>query len=738
MVPGANPVADAEAIVSRATGRPAGFEPAAVTEGEEATRSRPPIAAAESRVLLVIDQFEELFAATDEGPRRRFLHALAGAVCDPDGQLSVLLNLRADAYGRPLLDAAFAEIFIPSVLNVVPMTSHELEAAVLRPAELVGVKVETALLAELVAETADRPGGLPLLQYALTELFDQQTDRLLTLGGYRALGGLRGILSHRADVLYAELGAEEQRVTMQVFLRLVRLGQGTVDSRRRIPLSDLTDLELDPVALSKVLDAFGRHRFLSFDRDQVSGEATVEVAHEALFREWDRLAGWIDRHRTALRRHATFQAAVEEWEASGRDPDYLLSGSRLAEFDAWSHEGVLQLTGRERAFLEAGLGRERSSREQEVARLRQQGSLERRARVGMVALAVAIALLGGALLLAILGLRAPPRDKVAVLHFGPGDFDYQLESGFNQGLAEFEFVGNDHVTTVDGWQADLRALSEEGNRLIFAFSLALDPFNEVAREFPDTRYVIMDQVGAEPNVTYFLFDDHESSFLAGAAAALKTKTGTIGFVGGVDMDIVWRFQAGYEAGARAIDPDITILSVYLSGPGDLSGFDSEAAGRHVATEMYEHRADVVFLAAGESSYGGFQAATEVSEATGVQVWAIGVDSDQYENVALLPGIVDADAWRRHILTSVVKRWDRAVYAVLADHAHDVLRPGVSYLDLESGGVDISYSGGFIDDIRPRLEELRSQIVSGRLAVPCVPAEKEAEAAAQGVVPSCRR
>ena len=738
MTPGANPLADAEALIARATGRPAGLERSPATDGDATTPTGPQPGAGDDRILLVVDQFEELFTTTEEGARRRFLHALADSVSDPLGQLTVLLNLRADAYDRPLLDPVFAEVFIPSVLNVVPMTAHELEAAVLKPAERSGVKVETALLADLVADTADRPGGLPLLQYALTELFDQQTDRLLTLDGYRALGGLRGILSHRADVLYAELGAEEQRVTMQVFLRLVRLGQGTVDSMRRTPLSELTDLELDPVALSKVLDSFGRHRFLSFDRDQVSGHATVEVAHEALFREWDRLAGWIDRHRAALRRHATFQAAVEEWELSGRDSDYLLAGSRLAEFDAWSQEGVLQLTGTERAFLETGLERERSLEDREAQRVDRQQTLERRARLGRVALAVAIALFGGALLLVIVALQTPPRDKVAVLHWGRGDFDYMVQNGFGQAVAEFELVGNDRLATTDDGQADLRSLSEEGNRLIVAFSIPEDMFNEVTRAFPATHYVMMDRVGEEPNVSYVVFDDHESSFLAGAAAALKTTTRKIGFVGGVDIDVIWRFQAGFEAGARAIDPDITILSDYLSGPGDYSGFQSEELGERSARAMYEQGADIVFLAAGVSGYGGFEAATAMSEARGIQLWAIGADSDQYESVALLPGVVNDDGWRRHILTSVVKRWDRAVHSVLADYVRGSLRPGISDLALGSGGVDISYSGGYLDDIRSRLEDLRAQIVSGRLAVPCVPAEKQVEAAAQGVEPLCRR
>ena len=116
--------------------------------------------------------------------------------------------------------------------------------------------MEPALLAQLVAESADQPGALPLLQYALTDLFDHRADATLKLTEYRALGGLRGILSRRAETLYEQMNPDQQRAAMQVFLRLVRPGRGTIDSRRRIPLQDLTDLDLDPVVLSDVLGAF--------------------------------------------------------------------------------------------------------------------------------------------------------------------------------------------------------------------------------------------------------------------------------------------------------------------------------------------------------------------------------------------------------------------------------------------------------------------------------------------------
>jgi DNA-binding SARP family transcriptional activator len=392
-VPGAHPLEQVEAVVSKAGGLPVGLTQL-LDRGDAAGTAGPALRTMpqNGRLVIVMDQFEELFAVADEPVRRRFLQALAAAVTEPNGQVVVLLALRADFYDRPLLEAAFADVFVPAVTNVLPMTTQELEAAVVSPAERVGVTVEPMLLAELVAETSDQAGALPLLQFALTELFDQRSHASLTLAGYRALGGLRGILSRRAEGLYAAMDADEQRVVMQVLLRLVRLGRGTIESRRRLPLADLTDLDLDSVALSAVLATFGRHRLLSFDRDPVSGAATVEVAHEALFREWDRLAGWIDRHRIALRRHETFALAVEEWELAGRDADYLLTGGRLSEFEAWSKEGTLRLTGREREFLEAGLARRRSEDEREVSRSEAQRRLEGRARVRLVALGLAVAL----------------------------------------------------------------------------------------------------------------------------------------------------------------------------------------------------------------------------------------------------------------------------------------------------------------------------------------------------------
>ena len=146
--------------------------------------------------------------------------------------------------------------------------------------------------------------------------------------------------------------------------------------------------------MSAILDEFGSHRLLTFDRDPATGDAIVEVAHEAPLTEWARLAGWIDRYRADLRRHAALSAAVEEWESSGRD--YLLAGGRLAEHEAWSRDSVLQLTEQEREFVDAGTARQRAEQSEDAARRGERLRLQPRARTRLVVLFVAVVLLTGA------------------------------------------------------------------------------------------------------------------------------------------------------------------------------------------------------------------------------------------------------------------------------------------------------------------------------------------------------
>jgi basic membrane lipoprotein Med (substrate-binding protein (PBP1-ABC) superfamily)/DNA-binding SARP family transcriptional activator len=732
-VPGAHPLEQLEAVVAKVAGLPIGL--AQLLDQRDTNGSPGPALRTmpdDGRLVLAIDQFEEVFSVADEQVRRRFLNALASAVTEPDGQVVVVLAMRADYYDRPLTYPSFADVFIPAVMNVLPMTKPELEAAVVSPAERVGVKVDPALLAELVAETADQSGALPLLQYALTELFEQRTVPSLTLTGYRSLGGLKGILSRRAESLYAALSPDEQRAAMQVFLRLVRLGHGTIDSRRRLLLSDLVDLDVDPVVLSEVLGAFGRHRLLSFDRDAVTGMATAEVAHEALLREWDRLAGWIDRHRTALRRHETFAAAVDEWEASGRHNDYLLTGGRLSEFEAWRTEGTLHLTGREREFLEAGLARRSQEQREEAARSDANRRLEGRARIRLVALTIAIALLGAAVAYGVWATGNGHVPSVALLQSGVSALNDLNEDGFDRAVSDFGLAGKERLyDQTEGVGDDLRGLAADGSELIIVSGAVLDDLGPVVRDYPGTRFVMGEEIDA-PNVSTIAFAWKDGSFLAGAVAAATSMNNTVGFIGGLDAPLLWRFQAGFEAGARRLDPDVHVLSTYLAHPPDFErAFSDPRSANEAARTMYDAGADVIFHAAGGSGIGVFEAATELS-GPGRQLWVVGVDSDQFETVRLLTGVVDPEAWRQHILTSVVLRQDLAIYAVLEDFARGEFRPGVRTFDLASDGVGVSYSGGFIAHLRPMIDALTAEIIAGAIDVPCVPADRVDEAVNLGL------
>lgn len=728
-----DPMGEVRAAVTRATGTPPreGRLVPATTAG---------------RLVLVLDQFEQLFTAAEESRRNQFLEALATELRDANGQLTVILTLRADFYDRPLQHPAFSAVFVPGVVHVLPMTAGELEAAVVEPAEQVGIKVEAALLAELVAESVARPGSLPLLQYALTELFEQRSGPTLTRAGYAALGGLRGVLSRRAEATFLALSADEQQVTTQVFLRMMRLGHGSADIRRRLTLSELTDLGIDAVSLSNVLTAFGRHRLVTFDHDAATGEATVEMAHEALLTEWERLAGWIDRHRAALRRRDALLAAVEEWELSDRNADYLLTGSRLTEFEGWRAEGSLQLTARERDFLEAGLERRRAEQAAATAQTEAHRRLQRSARSRLIGLSAAVLLLGGGAAYALLAAPPPAPKPVAYLWANDGLLSRQAVAGFDSAATKFGLVGqkfsyddlDSRMTEEhgDGWwegmteeawgelwregQLDqIRDLATDGAGLIVVEGLFLEDLQPLARDFPETHFAIGHPGGNEPNVANLTSADSEPSFLAGAAAAMKSRSGIIGFIGGVDVEVIWPFQAGFEAGARAVDPDITILVEYLSGPDDASGWRDIDGGREVGLEMYEDGADVVFHAAGDSGLGLFEAATRYSTASARQVWAIGVDTDQHETVLRLPG-ANANAWRTHILSSVLKGIEDQTYEIVAQHARGEFTSGMWNWGLASGASDLSYSGGYLDDIRTDLEALKAQIISGEIDVPCLP------------------
>jgi basic membrane lipoprotein Med (substrate-binding protein (PBP1-ABC) superfamily) len=736
MMPGEHPLEEMSSAFKHAAPARRAELAALLDEGASQIREAATCIAAEgSRLLLVIDQFEELFAVSRDDARERFLQGLAAALTGPDGPLTIVLTLRADFYDRPLLHPRFASLFAAGVVNVMPMSAGGLESAVLQPASRVGVEVDPALLGELMAEMTDQPGALPLFEYTLTELFNRRADSRLTLDAYRGLGGLRAALSRRAEEIHGCLTNDRQQVALQVFLRLVRLGEGGRHSRRRVPVRELTALEHDPVALSEVLGQFGRQRLLSFDRDPVSGDATVEVSHEALLSHWERLAGWIDAHRADLRQRDVLIAAVNEWEASGRNSDYLLIGRRLADYEAWSAQTPLRLTLAERQFLDAGIARREAEETTETARRERQRQLERRARQRLWGLLGAIAVLSGAATFGLLSWLGSGPPDVALLYEGSGDagFGDMAAAGLDRAAAELGLDAEKRTAKMSTpeAEAELRRLSRDGvNLIVVGFGSYAEALSTaVATDYPGTRYVVWESLDKVPgNVTNITFRSEEGAYLAGAAAALRSQTRVIGFVGAWPIPIIDSYLAGYTAGAASVDPAVEVLrAAYLTLPGDPSAFSSPTLGARAAAQLYAQGADVIFAVAGTSNYGVFAAATSASKAQGRQRWAIGVDSDEYRSVlaanpANLPAGSNPAAWQAHILTSVTKRLDVALGVVLEDYARGDLAPGQRSFGLAEGGVEISSSGGFIDDIRPQLDVLQARIVSGEIRVRIAPAD----------------
>ncbi len=296
---------------------------------------------------------------------------------------------------------------------------------------------------------------------------------------------------------------------------------------------------------------------------------------------------------------------------------------------------------------------------------------------------------------------------------GRGDksFNDSAAAGLDKAVTELGVTKQELSPNASGSDRgdNLRKLAESGFNPIIAvgFSYA-DAVKASSKDFPDTTFFIIDDSSVTaPNVKSLVFAEEQGSYLVGAAAALKSTTGNVGFIGGVETPLLQKFQAGFTAGAKKVKPTITVQSKYLSQPPDFSGFGAPDKGKETANGMYDAGADVVYAAAGGSGVGVFQAALAKSKK------AIGVDSDQYQSVG-------DTTLQPVILTSMLKRVDNAVFAALQEFVQKKDIPAVQTFDLKSDGVGYATSGGGVDDVKSQLDDLASQIKSGAIKVPTTP------------------
>jgi len=298
---------------------------------------------------------------------------------------------------------------------------------------------------------------------------------------------------------------------------------------------------------------------------------------------------------------------------------------------------------------------------------------------------------------------------------GRGDGTFNDAAGRGADRAETELgvtVVELEAATADDRQPNLETLTDDGIEVVVANGFAFgDGVAAVAAANPETHYAITDGFipDAPANVTHLAFAEHEGSFLVGAAAALACDCDSIGFIGGQEIDLIKKFEAGYTAGAEHINPNMVVNVQYLGAAGDNAAWGSPDKAKEIANSWYADGVEVIYSAAGGSGQGTIEAATESD------TWAIGVDSDSY--------LTATEDQQPHILTSMLKRVDVAVFDVYSKFLGDTLASssdatgGFFTYDLKVDGVGYSTSGGFLADYVDQLEEIKAEIIAGTITVP---------------------
>jgi basic membrane protein A len=351
------------------------------------------------------------------------------------------------------------------------------------------------------------------------------------------------------------------------------------------------------------------------------------------------------------------------------------------------------------------------------------GKLKKSIRIA--ALVAAATLAAGVLVAPTANAASKVKAAIAYDIGGRGDKSFNDSAAAGLDMAKKKFGATvKEVTVTQGTDSEredkLRLLAKAGYTPIVAVGyLYAGPLKKVAAEFPKTQFAIIDDESvALPNVSSLVFTEEQGSYLVGVAAALASVTGEIGYIGGVRTPLLQKFEAGFVAGVKATDKTATVDVKYISEPPDFSGFNDPAKAKVIANGMIDKGIDVIYTAAGGSGAGTFAAATDAAK-YGNKIWTIGVDSDQYLSAST--------AEKANMLTSMLKRVDNAVFDVIAaanagKTVSDSLGGGVvgRRYSLSSGGIAVSYSGGYINKYKSKIDAAGKAIGSGKIKVPTKP------------------
>jgi WD40 repeat protein len=507
------------------------------------------------RLALVVDQFEEVFTHRPQDDQARahfrqdrdqFFANLLNAAAAAGGRVAVVLTMRSDFLGACAPFPQLAAVLSAHQEVVGPLTGAELREAIEQPAFQVGCEVEPALTERLLADVAGQPGALPLLQFALTEVWKKRAARRLTLRAYTELGkddrgeqrGIEGVLEHRADEIYRGMGPEDQELCRRLFLRLVQPGEGTEDTKRRVPYREL--LPDDPAraeAVRRLVRTLAdRDARLITTEGAGAADGAVEVAHEALIQGWERLRQWVEAERAGLRVQRRLTEAAQEWAAAEPEhkDDYLYAGARLAVCREWAEAHRGELSSVEAAFLGAS---------EEAERQRQHDELEgeRRRREAAEVAARRQRQLKNRFLV------------VAVLACGSAAAAAGLAFLFNRATE----TAKARARTADSRRVAALSESERDRRLDLALLLALEA-TRIENTF-EARNSLCKALLARPGLTSFLHADEGQ--VHGVAFSPDGRTLAAGYrAGGAGAVVLW--DVGRHA--RLADKPLPIHEGFLT------------------------------------------------------------------------------------------------------------------------------------------------------------------------------
>lgn len=550
-----------------------------------------------TRLLLVVDQFEELFTLChSEDERASFISSLLSASLEAEGQVLVIITLRADFYAHCANYPSLREALARQQEYIGAMGDEELRRTIEEPARRGRWEFEPGLVDLLLHDVGNEPGALPLLSHALLETWQRRRGRMMTLSGYTSSGGVRGAIAETAETVFTDQFTREQQfIARRIFLRLTELSDETsaADTRRRATFNELV-LKPDEADITHtVINALADARLI------ITSEDSAEVAHEALIREWPTLRNWLQENRDGLRLHRQLTEAAQEWHEMNRSADILFRGSRLAQVQEWAQTHASEMNVLEHEFLTASQAwAEHDAAEREAQRQRELVAAQKLAETEHIRAEEqthsAKRLRARNRVITVIGAIA------VILAILAGMFGSQASQN------AFDAQNNAATAQADFTRSEAQRLALEANSLIInnedpnlAALLAIRSLNLQYTSSGDAVLTSLTTLPAPPR----LLTGHEGD----AFDIAISPDGKYVVAGGADQTArIWDFETGR-----------TIRVFY--GHNDLiTGVDFSPDGKYIVTGSYDHTARLWEVATGET----------------VRVFA--GQSDKIENVVFSP------------------------------------------------------------------------------------------------------